>query len=221
MRVLIFALLCLVSFGSVKEQNQRLKKTNSALRQALRSLTVEQGRETKIGADEHGSKHGRETKIGADKHGSKHESEVGWFGYPGNHDPKNLGNYYYQEYVESETGRETKIGADKHGSKHDSAKVRAMALRSSMKSRRERAVGAGWRNGNCVYYGSSVVDHESAVVTDWGTGWSEDSCQSECDYSSTTKMCQYEFWSQKCSAIEFFTNEVYGDGSYDGLCYIK
>jgi len=49
MRVLIFALLSLVSFGSVQEQNQRLKKTNNALRQALRSLNVEQ--ETSVGGD--------------------------------------------------------------------------------------------------------------------------------------------------------------------------
>jgi len=112
-------------------------------------------------------------------------------------------------------------GIEKAIGRKNSAKAQAMSRRSSKKSRRERAVGAGWQNGNCVYYGSSVVGHGSASVTDWGTGWSESSCQSECDYSSTAKMCQYEFASQKCLAIGFFTNEVYGDGSYDGLCYIK
>jgi len=52
MRVLIFALLSLVSFAEshknkpnfgMQEQNQRLKETNLALRKALRSVTVEQG----------------------------------------------------------------------------------------------------------------------------------------------------------------------------------
>jgi len=235
MRVLIFALLCLVSFGSVKEQNQRLKKTNSALRQALRSLTVEQdhetaigeekfwtrrvgetmmidgdkitvtvlgvtgsvrlgingpkeisvhrmeiyypdqetavgmlimnrnvgesimignegsvikvtvngvkgdqvrlaidapegvsvyreedwmrvqaedgnnglmaGRETKIGADKHGSKHGRETKIGADKHGSKHESEVGHMGI----ENMQTGSYY-GEWSQAKSKTESEVG---------------------------------------------------------------------------------------------------------------
>ena len=87
-------------------------------------------------------------------------------------------------------------------------------------------------------YGSYLTD-AGATVNDMGTGWSEsvpdihfftkillvqknlESCQSECDYSSTTKACQYEFSSQKCLMIGFYTNEIYGAGDYDALCYVK
>merc|ERR1711951_41933 len=84
----------------------------------------------------------------------------------------------------------------------------------------EKAVGGSWENGKCMSYGSYLTD-AGATVNDMGTGWSESSCQSECDYSSTTKACQYEFSSQKCLMIGFYTNEIYGAGDYDALCYVK
>jgi len=84
----------------------------------------------------------------------------------------------------------------------------------------EKAVGGSWQNGKCMYYGSYLTDM-GASVNDMGTGWSESSCQSECDASSTTKACQYEFSSQKCLMIGFYTNEIYGAGDYDALCYVK
>jgi len=84
----------------------------------------------------------------------------------------------------------------------------------------EKAVGGSWQNGKCMYYGSYLTD-QGASVNDMGTGWSESSCQSECDYSSTTQACQYEFSSQKCLMISFYTNEIYGAGDYDALCYVK
>jgi len=86
--------------------------------------------------------------------------------------------------------------------------------------RQEKAVGGSWENGKCMSYGSYLTD-AGATVNDMGTGWSESSCQSECDYSSTTKACQYEFSSQKCLMIGFYTNEIYGAGDYDALCYVK
>jgi len=87
-------------------------------------------------------------------------------------------------------------------------------------SAQEKAVGGSWENGKCMSYGSYLTD-AGATVNDMGTGWSESSCQSECDYSSTTKACQYEFSSQKCLMIGFYTNEIYGAGDYDALCYVK
>jgi len=84
----------------------------------------------------------------------------------------------------------------------------------------EKAVGGSWENGKCMSYGSYLTD-AGATVNDMGTGWSESSCQSECDYSSTTKACQYEFSSQKCLMIGFYTNEIYGAGDYDAVCYVK
>jgi len=86
--------------------------------------------------------------------------------------------------------------------------------------RQERAVGGSWENGKCMSYGSYLAD-AGATVNDMGTGWSESSCQSECDYSSTTKACQYEFSSQRCLMIGFYTNEIYGAGDYDAVCYVK
>jgi len=89
MRVLIFVLLSLVSFAEYyenppsaaecalpgfdcsKESTRQLKKTNLALRKALRSLTVEQG----VGRD--AVPRGRETKIGASNHGFKHVRKAG------------------------------------------------------------------------------------------------------------------------------------------------
>jgi len=84
----------------------------------------------------------------------------------------------------------------------------------------EKAVGGSWENGKCMSYGSYLTD-AGATVNDMGTGWSESSCQSECDYSSTTKACQYEFSSQRCLMIGFYTNEIYGAGDYDAVCYVK
>jgi len=86
--------------------------------------------------------------------------------------------------------------------------------------RQEKAVGGSWENGKCMSYGSYLTD-AGATVNDMGTGWSESSCQSECDYSSTTKACQYEFSSQRCLMIGFYTNEIYGAGDYDAVCYVK
>jgi len=57
MRVLVFSLLALVSFSKTSDfvnENLRLKKTNTALLNALRSLSQEQNTETEkaVGADE-------------------------------------------------------------------------------------------------------------------------------------------------------------------------
>merc|ERR1711951_117602 len=86
--------------------------------------------------------------------------------------------------------------------------------------RQEKAVGGSWENGKCMSYGSYLTD-AGATVNDMGTGWSESSCQSECDYSSTTKACQYEFSSQRCLMFGFYDNNIYGAGDYDALCYVK
>merc|ERR1719354_1136960 len=105
----------------------------------------------------------------------------------------------------------------------DSSKTKYDCMKECPKSlcEEEKAVGGSWENGKCMSFGSYLNFDSGAVVQDMGTGWSESSCQSECDSSSTTKACQYEFWTQTCSMIYFHTNEIYGAGDHDALCYVK
>jgi len=235
MKVLLLFIGVAICFADRGEaENLRLKKTNTALRQALQNL--QKSPEENVGYGNRGG------LCGAGKY---------WNG------DRCVPSFYSEENVGAVASRGGRCGAGRvwNGRRcvpsfYNSEKAVArdispknkeerciaecgfnqygfvMCLNNCLKrgkaesAQEEKAVGGSWENGKCMSYGSYLTD-AGATVNDMGTGWSESSCQSECDYSSTTKACQYEFSSQRCLMIGFYTNEIYGAGDYDAVCYVK
>jgi len=236
MKLLLLCIGVAICFAERKAENLRLKKTNTALRQALQNL--QKSPEENVGYGNRGG------LCGAGKY---------WNG------DRCVPSFYSEENVGAVASRGGRCGAGRvwNGRRcvpsfYNSEKAVARDISPKNKeemciaecgsyfnpyyyptclnnclkrgkaesAQEEKAVGGSWENGKCMSYGSYLTD-AGATVNDMGTGWSESSCQSECDYSSTTKACQYEFSSQKCLMIGFYTNEIYGAGDYDAVCYVK
>jgi len=232
MRVLIFALLSLVSFALFSEEyeerdspsaadcalpgfdcsnesSRQLKKTNLALRKALRSLTVEQGvgrdavprgRETKIGASNHGFKHVRkagEQAVGcssdADCNGSdfcwpntSNGDKECWPAYvepvcysdsdcPGWADICYKYNGVAECYDPFMSGRETKIGASNHGLKH-------------VRKAGEQAVG-GYKLGEGCSSDADCPGLDTCWSTECWPAYVEPVCYSDSDCPGWADIC--------------------------------